>query len=455
MKSNSKSSLIPTIIGIICIALVLLINQFTWSVFFDPDSLLSNSTKVSIFLNNLFLIVLGIIILFYRKNKKKFVYTLLLMGLMVFSLEVSLRIGHYAISLISTNDQEFSDKRYLLSPYHGKDWALDYFIEFNELPSDYEQFLGWDRREYHGKYINIDSLGIRRTWNPPVKSNKNNNRRTIYMFGGSTMWGTGARDHYTIPSHLSKILHENNYKFEVTNYGESSYMFLQEIIHLALLLREGHRPDFVFFYDGINDVYGAYQNGIAGQSIDIERTRKILQTSNPSNMRQMKNIILHITSLRWAKIYRSTLKLYNYVFSPEYKFPEMASNYSKFELEELGRNIVDHYKKSINLLDNLSQVYGFKYLALWQPTIYTEKNITDEESTVDIRVNDKSLEILSQHVNHIHQRENINYFYNISDVLKDRNETFYIDYGHLSEEGNRTVAYKIYSLFKKEFLANE
>lgn len=455
MKSNSKSSLILTIIGIISIALVLLINQFTWLVFFDPGGLLSNSTKVSLLLNNLLLILLGIIILFYRKNKKKLVFTLLLFGSMVFSLEASLLIGRYAIAFISTNDQKFSDKRYLLSPYHGKDWALDYFIELSELPSDYEQFLGWDRREYYGKYININSLGIRRTWNPPLKSDKNNNRRTIYMFGGSTMWGTGARDYYTIPSHLSKILHENNYKFEVTNYGESSYMFLQEIIHLALLLREGHRPDFVFFYDGINDVYGAYQNGIAGQSVDIERTRKKLQTSNPSNMRQIKNVIDHIASLSWTNIYSSTLKVYNYVFATEYKFPEMASNYSKFELEELGKNIVDHYKKSLNLLDNLSQVYRFKYLTLWQPVIYNEKNITDEERTVDIRLNDKSLEILHQHVDHIQQSENINYFYNISDVLKDRNETFYIDHGHLSEEGNRIVAYKIYSLFKKEFLANE
>ena len=137
------------------------------------------------------------------------------------------------------------------------------------------------------------------------------------------------------------------------------------------------------------------------------------------------------------------------------KFSENASSFSEFELVELAGGIVDHYKKSANFLDNLSKLYGFKYLLFWQPIIYTEKNITEEEQTIDRRSKDKIAKKLYQDINHMLERENIKNFYNISDVLRERNETFYIDFAHLSEQGNRVVTNKIFSLFKKEFLANE
>ncbi len=51
-------------------------------------------------------------------------------------------------------------------------------------------------------------------------------------------------------------------------------------VRLVLLLREGHRPDYVIFYDGANDVYAAYQAGRAGAVQNTDRMRWLLNTNS-------------------------------------------------------------------------------------------------------------------------------------------------------------------------------
>lgn len=446
MILENKSNFKFTLVGIFFISFALIINPYTWVIFFKA---ISFPGKIAMLLYDLLSFLIGIIILYNRKNVKKLVFSLFLMALMLFSLELALQIGHYAYSLALDNEKDLPDKRVLFSPYNNEEWAMDYFYEFHGMPnSQYREFLGWDRVEYQGQYINIDSLGVRKTWNVP--QNKNNNS-SIYMFGGSTMWGTGARDDYTIPSIFSKTLNEDNYTFEVFNYGESGYTFLQGVIQLTLLLRSGHRPDYVIFYDGANDVYGAYQSGIAGQGQNIEITRNKLKAKYPSNKKQLKNVIRHYIGLRWTKIYDSVKRVYKYIY-PSKKFHEVAAQFKDKELEKLAQGISDHYRLSYDFLNDLSRLYGFEYLAFWQPVLFTEKNITDEEKTVDRRFGDKKAAKLFNYVNKILGEKSLENFFNISDVLKEREETFYIDWVHISEKGNKVVTEKIYSSFKSQFL---
>ena len=50
------------------------------------------------------------------------------------------------------------------------------------------------------------------------------------MFGGSTMWGTGARDACTIPSLLARALQGRGMSLEIINFGETGYVRTQEVI---------------------------------------------------------------------------------------------------------------------------------------------------------------------------------------------------------------------------------
>lgn len=154
------------------------------------------------------------------------------------------------------------DSRLAADVYENQDRAEDYFREFLQSGDvEWYSYVYWRRKPYQGKYINIDNKGIRRTWNKPASSKD----VKIFMFGGSTLWGTGARDEFTIPSLVSKKLQAKwGTDVQVTNYGESGYVSTQELIALMLELQRGNVPDIVVFYDGVNDTFAAFQSGVAG-----------------------------------------------------------------------------------------------------------------------------------------------------------------------------------------------
>src|SRR5262249_7649743 len=79
--------------------------------------------------------------------------------------------------------------------------------------------------------------------------NQGTNKSKVYFFGGSTMWGLGVRDDLTIPSQFAAAT-----GIWSENFAEMSYTAHQSLMLLVQLLQDGHRPDVVVFYDGVNDV---------------------------------------------------------------------------------------------------------------------------------------------------------------------------------------------------------
>ena len=75
-------------------------------------------------------------------------------------------------------------------------WAEQGQMTVRWLPYNY-----WTVAPFDGEYININSQGIRFT----PSFTEDESARNIYFFGGSTMWGEGARDQYTIAGHVAKF----------------------------------------------------------------------------------------------------------------------------------------------------------------------------------------------------------------------------------------------------------
>ena len=90
--------------------------------------------------------------------------------------------------------------------------------------------------------------------------NKNTDKK-IYVFGGSTVWGTGSSDQFTIPSILQKNINSSKKiidKYNVYNYGFSTLVSHQQFKLLKQVnLNKG---DIVIFYDGNNDIWQANIN---------------------------------------------------------------------------------------------------------------------------------------------------------------------------------------------------
>ena len=130
--------------------------------------------------------------------------------------------------------------------------GLDWFKEFKNIykSNTYVPLLAMVNKDYQGNYINIADRA-RKTY---TAAGVGDDATSVYMFGGSTMWGYGQRDLYTIPSQVARLAEEDGVPVRVTNYGQVASGIWQELVLLQQLLTEGHVPDVAVFYDGANDV---------------------------------------------------------------------------------------------------------------------------------------------------------------------------------------------------------
>ena len=156
------------------------------------------------------------------------------------------------------------DPRASTEIYADQPWAVDYFRENRQVRmARWHSYVYWRHAPFEGAYINIDEQGIRRTWTDP-QLREDADAPLIYVFGGSTVWGEGARDDHTVPSCLAKLLAERGERARVVNFGQSGYVSTQEVIALMRSLQRGETPDLVIFYDGFNDVTSSYFSRQAG-----------------------------------------------------------------------------------------------------------------------------------------------------------------------------------------------
>lgn len=75
----------------------------------------------------------------------------------------------------------------------------------------------------------------------------------VFVFGGSTTFGTGVADSETLPAQLGEVLKAAGKDAQVFNFGAPSYYSTLERIALERLLTAGTRPDLVVFVDGLSD----------------------------------------------------------------------------------------------------------------------------------------------------------------------------------------------------------
>ena len=380
-------------------------------------------------------------------GRKQLAFGLIAVVLAVLLVEGGLRIINLAIDI---PDPEANPLRVVsaTSPYQGQAWAEAHFNDYWERPVEYEQYLGWESREFHSESTNVDASGVRKTWNPEPSVGESPG--TIYVLGGSTLWGIGARDEYTIPSHISKLLAGDGREFTVYNYGEPAYTFTQEIVRLSLLLRDGHRPDYVILYDGINDVYCAQGSG-PGTTYRLSEIRETLRAvwGRPSIASTISSTVSGLS--KHSMIHRVIAQLANRP-QQEQELPGAALGHTAEELQHLSAGIAGYYTDSMDLLEHLAQSYGFRYACFWQPNTCLEAQLTSEEASYAYGNDTAYCELQRMTADRL-RAEPLPFFFDISGALGNRTGTCYVDSsGHLSEEGNRLVATRMFNVLEQLYL---
>ncbi len=156
--------------------------------------------------------------------------------------------------------------------HDDREWAVAYYREFREANrAHWQPYVYWRRAPYRGRYISVDAEGKRRT---VQVEGLPEDAPEVFVFGGSTIWGTGAADDETIPSYLARQLRGAGHPARVVNLGETGYVSTQGLLRLLLELRAGNVPDVAIFYDGANELAAAAQTGEPGIPMNEVRRRE-------------------------------------------------------------------------------------------------------------------------------------------------------------------------------------
>lgn len=330
-----------------------------------------------------------------------------------------------------------SDRRIAAEVYEAVDWAAGYWQEFKQSDrTRWEPYVYWRRPAFTGDHININSAGIRRTWN---QAGADAGALTVLVFGGSTVWGTGTPDDHTIPSFISKQLADRGVKANVINLGESGYVSTQGAILLLRMLQRGDRPDVVVFYDGVNDTYSAYQQNTPGIPLNEFNRRKEFNL-----LKQIEMITPTIVARKLDRL--STMKLVNVVrrkfgreaYAPREFDPGHKIQSPRGEPENAAR-AADTYLANISAIRALGETFGFETLFYLQPTLYTKHEKSKHEAR-EYRMAAKAEHFFGTAYAAIRARlEDHEDARDISGIFDDKPAPVFIDWCHIGSEGNRIV----------------
>lgn len=324
------------------------------------------------------------------------------------------------------------DPRIMADCYDGAEWVNDYYKEFNESSvTGWQPYVYWRRNSCDGKYITVSKDGIRKTVN--ISENTTGEPKIrIFVFGGSAVWGTGVRNEFTIPSLISSELFKAGIHTEVVNFGESGYVSTQEIFALIHEIQKGNMPDIVVFYDGVNDVFSAYQQGEAG--IPQNENNRVKEYNALTSKKKALKVLFD--SLRSLSTLRFIRELTDQTITP---IP-----YTPDEKLRIVSDAIDVYQKNLKILDRLSDEMGFKALYFWQPTIFGKKFHTPYEKleAENYGYLKEVFEEAAQKVGEMPGGTQPN-VYNLSEIFHDEQKPVFMDYCHVSEYGNTVVAKEI------------
>jgi hypothetical protein len=207
----------------------------------------------------------------------------------------------------------------------------------------YEPFTGHTVRPFAGRFVNVDSNGYRRIagpapW-PPARE------RAVFVFGGSTTFGTGVPDGETIPAFLQEQLRQQwGAEVSVYNFGRGYYYSSQERVLFAQLLEKGIVPRLAIFIDGLNDF-------LLDEPEYSERIRRFIDGDVPRTSL--------LSRLPAVVVLRGLLANWN--------SPANAGTSSAVGSRTDSGALIDRYLQNVRMIKALASAYDIPVLFVWQP----------------------------------------------------------------------------------------
>jgi hypothetical protein len=325
------------------------------------------------------------------------------------------------------------------APYTDMSLPRDLVQELQDSTEhQYLPFVHFRRRPYQGRYISVDSQGVRKTLNSRCDDPKS---LRIWMFGDSVLWGSGVSDAETIPSQLARLYSVSGQSVCITNYGEQAWVSTQEVVELLLQLKYSNRPpQVVVFYDGTDEVLRPHPDAPTDIDQSYYRFREALETSQeearPGLRYLEKSNTVRALDLLSKEIHRRLAKI-----------PAL----SRLEIEAAAQASVDNYQQNLQAVDALAQAYGFQAFYFWYPTSSMGGKPLTTEEQASVRAEQQKDRVwfqLKQAVYAICSNVHRPRFSYMGDALDDQRGRFYLDSSHLTSEGNTIMAGRVFQVLR-------
>lgn len=321
-----------------------------------------------------------------------------------------------------------TDARVNLPSYSDKEFARQVFHDFYLTRTAYYSYEDIRLEQFSSITTNIDSNGLRVVPGAPHAPTG-----YIRFFGGSTMWGTGASDSGTIPALVQKHFP----KYKVINYGQSGLTSGQSLAILLKIIRSKEPLGTVIFYDGVNDFFHLCQKRI---SIDDTGFTNFIKEAIQAKQNDREKldaftgaIIGNLIKLTFVKHTASTTT--NIANVPASGCTEDAARVA---------TIADNLFINWELAKNLVESNGGKFISVLQPvsSVGTPNRASlPKTEEWDKWYRDGYL---------IMQKKMVSYTWakDLSDSF-DGNAPLYIDWAHVTANGNHIIASKLTEILSK------
>lgn len=300
--------------------------------------------------------------------------------------------------------------------------ASQFWGEQSQTRITWMPFVYWVVEPFDGEFIHVDAQGRRATWNNDVHDES----PRIYFFGGSTMWGEGSRDTYTIPSQTARLLDNAQIPAYVENYGQTGYVSTQDLLLFQFQLMRGNAPEIAVFYQGFNDTLTAYLQRYAGVSLQEDmraadsEAGRILRSGRPLLRLPGFNLDDHDFSL--AAVYPSS-----------------------------AASIADRWLQNARMIEALAAAHNVHVIFVWQPALHHKQTLSPFEEEILNRLETDLpgfIDLYTQVEEELRARvarEEFDSLVFLSDLFKNDPRSIFYDLVHITEEGNAEVAQALIS----------
>ncbi len=213
--------------------------------------------------------------------------------------------------------------------------------------------LAWSTEVAYDPYsLFVTVTGNKLTVNNSVGSDPADNR-TVWMFGGSTMWGHCSNE-FTIPSQTAKALNAENkpVRYTIVNYGIPSFNSILETKLLQkLLIERSQYPDIIVFYDGANDAneFAVKQHKYAHYG--LRRMKSVVDASRAGTFGFLRPVHAFIGASYTLELYHRLM----WLAAPIDKDSEALREYVR----------LTEYR--YDYVDRISRCFGARFILVWQP----------------------------------------------------------------------------------------